>query len=88
MSISTETLKLTEYYDKLVFCWLAIPWLQKEADSYMYSTNTSCQRANHHKVLPNSVLDVMFKHPESVGALDFKVSQRSDQKYCILISFL
>jgi hypothetical protein len=41
----------------------------------MYSTNTSHQRANCHKVLPNGVLDVMFKHPESVGALDFKVSQ-------------
>lgn len=88
MSMSTETLKLTERRDRLVFRWLAVPWLQKEADSYVYSTNTSRRRANRRKVLPNGVPDVMFEHPESVGARDFKVSQRSDPKYCILISFL
>ena len=75
MSMSTETLKLTKHHDRLVFRWLAIPWLQKEADSYVYSTNTSRRRANRRKVLPNGVPDVMFENPESVGALDFKVSQ-------------
>jgi len=75
MSMSTETLKLTEHCDRLVFRWLAIPWLQKEADLYVYSTNTSRRRVNCRNVLPNGVPDVMFEHPESVGALDFKVSQ-------------
>ena len=28
-----------------------------------------------HKVLPSGVPDVMFENPESVGTLDFKVSQ-------------
>jgi len=64
-----------EHCDRLVFRWLAIPWLQKEADSYVYSTNTSRRRVNRRSVLPNGVPDVMFEHPESVGALDFKVSQ-------------
>jgi len=73
--MSTETLKLIEHCDRLVFCWLAIPWLQKEADLYVYSTNTSRRRENRCKVLPNGIPDVMFEHPESVGALDFKVSQ-------------
>jgi hypothetical protein len=77
-----------EHCDRLVFRWLAIPWLQKEADSYVYSTNTSRRRVNRRSVLPNGVPDVMFEHPEIVGALDFKVSQRSDQKYSIFITFL
>jgi hypothetical protein len=77
-----------EHCDRLVFCWLAIPWLQKEADSYVYSTNTSRRRVNRRSVLPNGVPDVMFEHLEIVGALDFKVSQRSDQKYSIFITFL
>jgi len=59
--------------DRLVFRWLAIPWLQKEADSYVYNHNTTRRRANRHKVLPNGVPDVMFENPETVNALDFKV---------------
>ena len=64
--------------NRLVFRWLAIPWLQKAADSYVYDHNTSCRRANRRKVLPNEVPDVMFENPEIVNALDFKVSQHSD----------
>jgi hypothetical protein len=63
---------ITEH-DRLVFRWLAIPWLQKEADSYVSSHNTSRRRADRRKILPNGIPDVMFKYPESVGARDFKV---------------
>ncbi|KAF8494702.1 hypothetical protein F5888DRAFT_1616836 [Russula emetica] len=59
--------------DRLVFRWLAIPWLQKAADSYVYDHNTTRRRANRRKVLPNEVPDVMFKNPEIVNALDFKI---------------
>jgi hypothetical protein len=61
--------------NRLVFRWLAIPWLQKAADSYVYDHNTSRRRANRHKVLPNEVTDVMFENPEIVNAFNFKVSQ-------------
>ena len=64
--------------NRLVFRWLAIPWLQKAADSYVYDHNTSRRRANRHKALPNEVPDVMFENPEVVNALDFKVSQHID----------
>ena len=64
--------------DRLVLRWLAIPWLQKAADSYIYDHNTSRRRADRHKVLPNEVPDVMFENPEVVNALDFKVSQNID----------
>jgi hypothetical protein len=59
--------------DRLVFRWLAIPWLQKEADSYVFNHNTSRRRANRRKVLPNGIPDVMFEHPASVDACNFKV---------------
>ncbi|KAF8488655.1 hypothetical protein F5888DRAFT_1952455 [Russula emetica] len=59
--------------DRLVFRWLAIPWLQKAADSYVYDHNTTRRRANRRKVLPNEVPDVMFENPEIVNALDFKI---------------
>jgi hypothetical protein len=70
---TTHALKLTEKQNSLVFRWLAIPWLQKEADAYMYSHNTTRKRANRHKVLPNGIPDVMFENPETVSARDFKV---------------
>jgi hypothetical protein len=65
---------MTEH-DRIVFRWLAIPWLQKEADSYVFSHNTSRRWADRHKILPlpNGIPDVMFKYPESVGARDFMV---------------
>jgi hypothetical protein len=76
---------LTEHY-RLVFRWLAIPWLQKEADSYVYDHNTSRRRASGRKILPNGVPDVMFENPESVDARDFKV-KCFDQTFYVLILF-
>jgi len=70
------------YPERFVFRWLAIPWLQREADSYVYGHNTLRRRADRHKVLPSGVPDVMFKYPESVDALDFKVSQHPNEELC------
>lgn len=66
--------------DRLVFRWLAIPWLQQEANSYVYNHNTSRRRASCHKILPNSIPDAMFENPELVDARNFKVSWYFDQK--------
>ena len=65
---------------RLVFRWLAIPWLQKEADSYMYRTNTSRRRANPQKMVPNGVPDVIYENPETVDALDYKARQHCKLK--------
>jgi hypothetical protein len=67
--------KTYRHFNRLVFRWLAIPWLQKAADSYVYDHNTSRRRASRRKVLPNEVPDVMFENPEIVNTLNFKVSQ-------------
>ena len=61
--------------ERLVFRWLAIPWLQREADSYVYGHNTSRRMPTRHNVLPSGVPDVIFENPESFDALDFKVHQ-------------
>ena len=66
--------------NRLIFRWLAIPWLQREADTYVYGHNTTRRRADRRKVLPSGVPDVMFENPESADALDFKVSQHLIEK--------
>jgi hypothetical protein len=88
MPIYAWASKLTGCCNRLIFRWLAVPWLQKAADSYIYDHNTSCRRASHHKVLPNEILDVMFENLEIVNTLDFKVSQYSDQWLYIFITTL
>ena len=73
--MSTRPSKLIDHRNRLVFRWLATPWLQKEADSYVYDHNTSRRRPSRRKILPNVVPDAMFENPEIVNAHDFKVSQ-------------
>jgi hypothetical protein len=65
---------------RLVFRWLAIPWLQKEADSYMYRNNTSRRRASLQKMVPNGIPDVIYENPETVDALDYKARQHCQLK--------
>jgi len=64
--------------DSLVFRWLAIPFLQRELDSYVHLHNTTARRANHRKTLPHGVPDTMFEYPQTVGALDFKITVPDD----------
>jgi len=41
--------------------------------------------STRHKVLPSGVPDIMFENPETVDALDFKVSQHPIEELCLLI---
>lgn len=86
--ISRKASKLTEPRNRLVFRWLAIPWLQKEVDSYVRIHNTTRRRASRHSVLSNGIPDAMFYNPETVDALDFKVSNPLDQKSYIHLNCL
>ncbi|GJE88520.1 hypothetical protein PsYK624_046030 [Phanerochaete sordida] len=58
---------------RLVFRFLAIPFLQRELDSYVYRHNTSARRANKHKSLPHGIPDRIFEHPEKFGGKDYKI---------------
>jgi hypothetical protein len=71
-AISNSVSVLT-WTSRFVFRWLAIPWLQKEIDSYVYTHNTTRRRASRRKIIPNGIPDIMFEYPESAHALDFKV---------------
>ena len=75
MFISTNFQNLWDTDIRLVFRWLAIPWLQEEANSYVYSNNTSRRRANPQKMVPNGIPDAIYENPEIVDALDYQVRQ-------------
>jgi hypothetical protein len=72
MLLYRPTLRLNGISKRNVFCWVAIPWVQKQANSYVYDCNTT-RRMNRQKIPPNSIPDVMFEHPEAVNAPDFIV---------------
>ena len=73
--VSTNFQNLWDIKIRLVFRWLAIPWLQEEANSYVYSTNTCRRRANPQKMVPNGIPDAIYENPEIVDALDYKARQ-------------
>ncbi|KAJ6581597.1 hypothetical protein B0H19DRAFT_1251786 [Mycena capillaripes] len=58
---------------KLVFRWLAIPWLQKELDKWVRIHNLSPHRADKHKVLLHGIPNMITSKPEMSGTRDYKV---------------
>ncbi|KAJ7602178.1 hypothetical protein DFH06DRAFT_1348766 [Mycena polygramma] len=58
---------------KLVFRWLAIPWLQGELDDYAFHHNTTPRRADKHKILPHGIPNMIHLKPEQYGTKDYKV---------------
>jgi hypothetical protein len=57
----------------LVFCWLAIPWIQAEADEWVMLRNRTAPQADRNKLLPHGIPELMRQKPEKFGAVDFKV---------------
>ena len=72
--ILCQDLQLISNFCSLTFRWIAIPFFQVEFDRYVERHNTTRRRANKHKVLPHGIPQQMFEFPDSVDALDFKVS--------------
>lgn len=58
---------------RLVFLWLAVPWLQAELDLWVRRFNSSPRRADKHKLTPQGVPDLIAAHPEEFMARDYKV---------------
>ncbi|KAJ7668100.1 hypothetical protein B0H17DRAFT_1210072 [Mycena rosella] len=65
--------KSTDPLEKLVFRWLAIPWLQLELDSWVKRFNSSKRRADRGKILPNQIPDLIAAKPHMFGVHDYKV---------------
>ncbi|KAJ7265657.1 hypothetical protein C8J57DRAFT_1620708 [Mycena rebaudengoi] len=71
--INTGLYNLDDPLEKLVFRWLAIPWLQMELDSWAARFNSTIRRADKHKILPRGIPDLIVTKPELYGTSDFKV---------------
>ncbi|KAH8100012.1 hypothetical protein BXZ70DRAFT_907606 [Cristinia sonorae] len=58
---------------KLVFLWLALPWLQAEMDSWVDQFNSTQRRSVQSKGLPHGIPNDIAEHPEEYGGRDFKI---------------
>ena len=58
---------------RLVFRWLAIPWIQAEIDKWMKRFNESPRHADKHKLLPAGIPDLIASKPHLYHASDYKV---------------
>ncbi len=58
---------------RLLFLWLAVPWLQAELDSWVAQFNSTQRRKDKHKILPQGIPDLVTRKPERYQMLDFKV---------------
>ncbi|KAJ7084177.1 hypothetical protein C8R43DRAFT_1051851 [Mycena crocata] len=59
--------------EKLVFRWLAIPWLQAELDAWVLRFNTTPRRRDKNKILPQGIPDLIVAKPHLYGTQDYKV---------------
>jgi hypothetical protein len=63
---------------RLIFRWLAIPWLQAELDSYRERRNGTKRRYDKNKLLPRGVPNDIFQNPSQPkyeDAKDFMVRE-------------
>ncbi|KAJ6631981.1 hypothetical protein B0H10DRAFT_1937713 [Mycena sp. CBHHK59/15] len=58
---------------RLVFRWLAIPWLQAELDIFVEHYNSTLRRADKHKILPHGIPDMIVSKPKQFGTTDYKL---------------
>ena len=65
---------------RLVFRWLAIPWIQAELDTWVYQCNFTAPRHDKNKILPQGVPAIIRAYPKKYNALDYKVSNLIDSE--------
>ena len=58
---------------RMLFQWIAIPWLQAEIDSWVRFKNNTAPRAVKNKILPHGIPELIRMRPNHFQALDFKV---------------
>ncbi|KAI6013845.1 hypothetical protein EDC04DRAFT_2609165 [Pisolithus marmoratus] len=56
----------------IIFRWIFIHWLQAGLNAYQDHVNHTAKWCNCNKVLPHSVLELIFRSPQDYGALDLK----------------
>ncbi|KAF8876610.1 hypothetical protein CPB84DRAFT_412719 [Gymnopilus junonius] len=59
--------------ERLVFRWLAIPWIQAEVDNWVFQRNFTAPRHDKNKILPQGVPAIIRAHPHRYGGQDYKI---------------
>ena len=62
-----------KWLPRLLFCWLFIPWIQRELDSWLVRYNNDKKQADKNKILPQGAPNDIYDSPKKYGVLDFKV---------------
>lgn len=65
---------LADLLYSLVFCWVVIPWMQAELDSYVFKFNTSPRRKKRGKILPHGPPQLILEKAHMYQERDFRVS--------------
>ena len=58
---------------RLVFCYVFIPFIQRELDAWVYQRNWTKRRADRKKLLPNGIPMLILQKPHKWKAADYKV---------------
>ncbi|KAJ7835610.1 hypothetical protein B0H13DRAFT_1913517 [Mycena leptocephala] len=58
--------------EKLVFRWLAIPWLQAELDAWVRRYNSTPRRRDKNKILPQGIPDLIVAKPHLYGTQELQ----------------
>ncbi|KAJ7180569.1 hypothetical protein C8R46DRAFT_1210907 [Mycena filopes] len=72
--VARGLLDISNPLEKLVFRWLAVPWIQRELDHYVAIFNNTPRRADKHKLLPQGIPNLIQSKPHQFGCTDYKAS--------------
>ncbi|KAJ7303717.1 hypothetical protein DFH08DRAFT_918758 [Mycena albidolilacea] len=65
--LDAELYDINKPLEKLVFRWLAIPWLQAELDAWVRRYNSTPRRRDKNKILPQGIPDLIVAKPHLIS---------------------
>ncbi|KAL4269040.1 hypothetical protein AB1N83_001842 [Pleurotus pulmonarius] len=71
--VRSSLLDLADPLERMLFRWMAIPWIQRELDVWADRFNMTPRRQDKRKVLPCGIPVVIRDKPHIYGAKDYKV---------------
>lgn len=74
LGVAQQWYDLSNALHRMLFRWLAVPWLQEQLDRFIRTLNLTKKRRDKNKVLPQGrAPQDIFLRPEDSDVLDFKV---------------
>ncbi|KAF4577029.1 hypothetical protein EYR36_005016 [Pleurotus pulmonarius] len=71
--IRSNLLDLADPLERLLFRWLAVPWIQRELDVWADRFNRTPRRQDKRKILPCGIPAIIRDKPNMYGAKDYKI---------------